>query len=38
MYNKSKRILRKIVEKIYEEFIDDQELSDDVKKERLMDM
>ena len=24
MYNKSKRVLRKIVEKICEEFIDDQ--------------
>lgn len=38
MYNKSKRVLRKIVEKICEEFIDDQKLSDGMKKERLMDM
>ena len=34
MANKSKGILRKIIEKFYEEFIDNQELSDDMKKER----
>ena len=38
MDNKSMRTLRKIVEKIYEEFIDDEELSDDMKKERLLDI
>ena len=38
MDNKSKRILRKIVEKFYDEFIDDDELSDDMKKERLLDI
>ena len=38
MNNKSKRILRQIIEKFYEEFIDDQELSDDMKKERLLDI
>ena len=38
MDNKSKRILRKIVEKFYDEFIDDEELSDDMKKERLLDI
>ena len=36
--NKSKSILRKIVENFYEEFIGDQELSDDTKKERLLDI
>ena len=36
--NKSKRILRNIVEKFYEEFIDDEELSGDMKKERLLDI
>ena len=36
--NKSKRILRKIVEKLNEEFIDDKVLSDDMKKERLLDI
>ena len=35
MDNKSKGILRKIVEKFYDEFIDDEELSNDMKKERL---
>ena len=38
MNNKSKRTLRKIVEKFYEEFIDDEELSNDMKKERLLDI
>ena len=38
MDNKSKRILRKIVEKFYEEFIDNEELSNDMKKERLLDI
>ena len=38
MDNKSKRILRKIVEKFYEEIIDNQELSDDMKRERLLDI
>ena len=38
MDNKSKHILRKIVEKFYDEFIDDEELSDDLKKERLLDI
>ena len=38
MNNKSKRTLRKIVEKLYEEFIDDEELSNDMKKERLLDI
>ena len=37
MENKSKGILNKIIEKFYEEFIDDQELSDDMKK-RLSDI
>ena len=37
MDNKSKHILRKIVEKFYDEFIDDEELSDDL-KERLLDI
>ena len=36
--NKSKRILNKIIEKVYKEFIDDQELSDDMKKVRLLDI
>ena len=35
MDKKSKHVLRKIVEKFYEEFNEDQELSDDTKKERL---
>ena len=35
MGKKSKHVLRKIVEKFYEEFNEDQELSDDTKKERL---
>ena len=35
---KSKRTLRKIVEKFYEEFIDNEELSNDMKKERLLDI
>ena len=30
--------MRKIVEKLYEEFIDNQKLSDDMKKERLLDI
>ena len=38
MDNKNKYILRKTVEKFYEEFIDDQELSHDMKKERLLDI
>ena len=38
MDNKSKRTLRKIAEKFYEEFVDDEELSDDMKKERLLDI
>ena len=38
MDNKIKLILRKIVEKFYEEFIDGEELSDDMKKERLLDI
>ena len=38
MDNKSKRTLRKIVEKFYEEFIDNEELSNDMKKERLLDI
>ena len=38
MDNKSMRTLRKIVEKIYEEFTHDEELSDDMKKERLLDI
>ena len=38
MDNKSKRILRKIVEKFCDEFIDDEELSDEMKKERLLDI
>ena len=38
MDNKSKRMLRKIVEKFYEDFIDHEELSDDMKKERLSDI
>ena len=38
MDNESKRVLRKIVETFYEEFIDDEELSDDMKKERLLDI
>ena len=38
MDNKSKRILRKIVEKFYEEFIDNEELSNDMKKEKLLDI
>ena len=32
MGNKSKRTLRRIVEKFYEEFIHDEELSDDIQK------
>ena len=36
MENKSKCTLRNIVEKFYEEFIDDEELSYDMKKERLL--
>ena len=32
MGNKKKRTLRKAAEKLYEEFIDDEELSDDLKK------
>ena len=38
MDKKSKRTLRKIAEKLYEEFVDDEELSDDMKKERLLDI
>ena len=38
MDSKNKCILRKIVEKFYEQFIDDEELSDDMKKERLLDI
>ena len=38
MDNKIKLILSKIVEKFYEEFIDGEELSDDMKKERLLDI
>ena len=38
MDNKSKRTLRKIVEKFYEEFIDNEELSNDMKKEKLLDI
>ena len=38
MDSKCKRTSRKIVEKFYEEFIDDEELSDDMKKERLLDI
>ena len=38
MDNKSKRILNKIIEKFYKEFIDDQKLSDDMKKVRLLDI
>ena len=32
MGNKKKRTLRKAAEKLYDEFIDDEELSDDLKK------
>ena len=32
MDNKTKRTLRRIVEKFYEEFIHDEELSDDIKR------
>ena len=38
MENKSKGTLRKIVEKFYEVFIGDEEFSDDMKKERLLDI
>ena len=38
MDNKSKCILKKIIERCYEEFIFHQEISDDTKKERLLDM
>ena len=38
MDSKNKCILRKIVETFYEQFIDDEELSDDMKKERLLDI
>ena len=38
MDKKSKRTLRKIAEKLYEEFVDDEELSDEMKKERLLDI
>ena len=38
MNYRSKRILRKVFKKFYVEFIDDQELSDDMKKERLLDI
>ena len=36
MESKSNHILRKIIEKFYEGFIDDQEFSDGMKKERLL--
>ena len=38
MENKSKGTLTKIVEKFYEVFIGDEEFSDDMKKERLLDI
>ena len=38
MDSKCKGTSRKIVETFYEEFIDDEELSDDMKKERLLDI